>query len=425
MMNAGTIGLAVCLCAGGLTGVAVGEESPTTLGVSTGRVVDVAHIYYNISTGERVVTVLGNGQTAGADTGLSSPIWSSLVGNQCVDQGFTTNFFFGLDDNSGTTSLATNAALSDFGDIATNTVVDCVHINWVTDHDDVDADSDGIGDGVAGLGGMWSWWDVDNGRIANCGRTPLIAFTFADLPGDTSPPGDETLAGYTVDIDLVSSFSSSSLSFEVCDTDSDPQSASIFNPGIGNMDNDFDGLPDSDLDGDGLADWSWRVRFYQPGTHDFDSDGVLDGDPADGFKPIGVTFGAPEGTAVDNGDGSWTWDIDTSTPDAGTGQEDAFALYAPDGSHAGLFWFGGFSCDDDGMGGYTPSAMFSHRLYGPGIVVDGCLADLNDDGVLNFFDVSLFLADFAAGGDYNSDGATNFFDVSAFLSDFNEGCTFP
>ncbi len=51
-----------------------------------------------------------------------------------------------------------------------------------------------------------------------------------------------------------------------------------------------------------------------------------------------------------------------------------------------------------------------------------CLPDLNDDGSLDFFDVSVFLADFAAGGDYNGDGETNFFDISFFLSDFNAGC---
>lgn len=51
-----------------------------------------------------------------------------------------------------------------------------------------------------------------------------------------------------------------------------------------------------------------------------------------------------------------------------------------------------------------------------------CPADLNGDGAVNFFDVSLFLQQFAQGGDYNGDGMTNFFDVSKFLQDFNAGC---
>lgn len=48
-----------------------------------------------------------------------------------------------------------------------------------------------------------------------------------------------------------------------------------------------------------------------------------------------------------------------------------------------------------------------------------CPADLNDDGLLDFFDVSFFvnsLPDFDGSGDFD------FFDVSAFLSAFNAGC---
>lgn len=54
-----------------------------------------------------------------------------------------------------------------------------------------------------------------------------------------------------------------------------------------------------------------------------------------------------------------------------------------------------------------------------------CPADLNGDGVLNFFDVSVFLTAFAAQSDiadFNNDGQLNFFDVSAFLAAFSEGC---
>ena len=58
----------------------------------------------------------------------------------------------------------------------------------------------------------------------------------------------------------------------------------------------------------------------------------------------------------------------------------------------------------------------------PGAV---CLADLNGDGMLNFFDVSAFLSAFNAMNpiaDFTGDGQLNFFDVSAFLSAFNAGC---
>jgi len=52
-------------------------------------------------------------------------------------------------------------------------------------------------------------------------------------------------------------------------------------------------------------------------------------------------------------------------------------------------------------------------------------ADLNTDGTLNFFDISLFLQLFAAQdpqADFLPDGLFNFFDISAFLQAFSAGC---
>lgn len=442
--------LAFFACVGCATGMASAEGPTVALEASAGRVVDVAHMYFNIATGERVVTLMGDSQTAPADGGETSvSIWASTSGASCIDQGLTTSFFFVVDDNSGTTSLSTAITLLEYGDIEQDSVVDCVHINWVTDHDDVDTDLDGIGDGVPGLGGQWTFWDLDNGRAINsCSRAPLISFLFIDLPGDTSGTTDpmdplNTLAGYTADIDLAATFSSS-LTFEICDTDGDDQGAAFshtdyFGMGpIGLQDNDFDGLPDSDLDGDGLADWSWTVRFFQPGTADLDSDGNIDGDFADSMKAIGVTFGSPLGTAVDNGDGTWTWVIDTSVPDAGTGQEDRFAIYAPpdingDILYAGGFWFGGFSCTPDANGQWTPRADFAMQLFGPATQPGVCAANLSQipggPVVLDFFDVSAFLGAFSSmnpianfsqipGGPVVYD----FFDVSAFLAAFIAGC---
>jgi FG-GAP-like repeat len=48
-----------------------------------------------------------------------------------------------------------------------------------------------------------------------------------------------------------------------------------------------------------------------------------------------------------------------------------------------------------------------------------CPADLNGDGVLNFFDVSIFIN---TQFDFNGDGAFNFFDVSAFVAAMSAGC---
>lgn len=57
--------------------------------------------------------------------------------------------------------------------------------------------------------------------------------------------------------------------------------------------------------------------------------------------------------------------------------------------------------------------------------VDPCPADMNGDGMLNFFDVSVFLGAFGVmdpAADFTDDGVFNFFDVSSFLSAFGAGC---
>ncbi len=56
---------------------------------------------------------------------------------------------------------------------------------------------------------------------------------------------------------------------------------------------------------------------------------------------------------------------------------------------------------------------------------EDCPADINGDGTLNFFDVSVFFDMFANAhpdADWNGDGTLNFFDVSAFLAAFRQGC---
>lgn len=434
--------LTVALVAGTASSLVYAEESPTKLDANQANIHQVAHIYYNISTDERVVTVLGDSQTQGADNGISGPIWTSLVGNQCAAQGFSSGMYFAIDAPTSSGDFVSGYTLVDWAEIELDTVVDCVHINWVTDHDDSDLNSDGIGDGVDGLAGQWTFFDADNGRaIDGSTRLPVISFTFTQLPGDTTPSEDGFLAGYSADVDLGVAFGSSSLVFEFGDSDGDLQGATFGNndidtdsDGIGdgvsvaNLDRNFDGNPDGDLDGDGLFDWSWGVRFYQPGTTDFDGDGILDGDAADGDRVIGINFGAPEGEAIDNGDGTWTWEIDSTLPDAGVGAEDQFALYLGT-VHQGVFFLGGFSCEANPNGQYTPSAMFAQQLFGPSsTVMDGCnLADLAEPfGELNFFDVSAFLSAFSA-QDSAADlaepqGVFNFFDVSAFLSLYGSGC---
>jgi len=60
--------------------------------------------------------------------------------------------------------------------------------------------------------------------------------------------------------------------------------------------------------------------------------------------------------------------------------------------------------------------------YQPGV---SCAADFNGDGLLDFFDLSAFLAAFSAenpSADFNNDGLFDFFDVSTYLNLFSAGC---
>ncbi len=429
--------LCMMIAAGTVAGAAQ-ANNPTTLGVTNAHVVKAGHIYYNVASGERIVTLLGDGQTAPADTGNSVPIWAIQGGNPCAAQGYTTEYFFGV-DNPGTTSLSTNITLLDYGDIAADSVVDCIQINWVVSHPDAWAngtDSTSGVEGVEELAGQWMVWDADNGRELNQStRLPLVDFLFFNLPGNTPDnQANGALTGWTADVDLVAFGTATDLSFEIGDTDGDCQTAAFCNELVGTMDNDFDGLPDSDLDGDGLFDWSWTVRFYQPGMgNDFDSDSDTGVAPGSSSDTIGISFGVPEGMAVDNGDGTWTWDIDENANPAGTGAEDRFVIYNPPNStgaitYNGGYWFGGFACTggliSTGGTGYTPPAMFQFVLYGPGSGgIEYC--DYNGDGVGDFFDVSAFIMDFNAmspDADVNNDGAWDFFDVSLFIQAFTAGC---
>ncbi len=54
-----------------------------------------------------------------------------------------------------------------------------------------------------------------------------------------------------------------------------------------------------------------------------------------------------------------------------------------------------------------------------------CVADMNSDGVLDFFDISTFLTAFGNGdlaADFTGDGSFDFFDISSFLTAFAAGC---
>ncbi len=81
-----------------------------------------------------------------------------------------------------------------------------------------------------------------------------------------------------------------------------------------------------------------------------------------------------------------------------------------------------FIASDLGDGSIVEAGVDDVRLESVGCTINP--ADLNGDGVLNFFDVSLFLNAYSSGdlvADFNGDGILSFFDVSSFLGYFNQG----
>ncbi|MBX3322948.1 MAG: hypothetical protein KF757_08155 [Phycisphaeraceae bacterium] len=90
-----------------------------------------------------------------------------------------------------------------------------------------------------------------------------------------------------------------------------------------------------------------------------------------------------------------------------------------DGSGPALFVGGSFLT----VGGLTANG--AAKWQGCAVSPPPCLADINGDGTLDFFDVQLFLSLYAAGNfaaDFTGDGTLDFFDVQAFLNLYAAGC---
>lgn len=418
--NALTLALAA-----GVASTAAANNAPTKLDPSAAKIQHVAHIYFNVATGEKITTLIGADDAQRPVDGTEgSEIWLQDLGNQCADQGYSTSYFYAMDNPTDTATL--HEFLFDWGDIAMDTVVDCVQIHWVTNHLDTDTNSDTFADGVEGFAGTWTYWDAMNGRSPEFDSiaAPIISIGFFSLPGELSTAPAETVAFYTADVDLAASFGTS-LTFEIGDTDGDLQGAAVHNSELDEEFNGLPGVPDIDPDGNGLADWGWSLIYDQPGTVDVDnadsdSDSTtgIDGDPL-ALATAGVVFGAPNpGHAeFDTVAASWSWVSDG--PTAGLA-EDVFNTAHLDGSSIimdGPWFFGGLDCTAGSTTGYTPAAFFQTVLYGAAI--DICEPDLNDDGELDFFDISFFLTNMV---DYNGDTVFDFFDISAFLTAYGEGC---
>jgi hypothetical protein len=443
-MRTATIVAALAAAAG--SPLALADRQPQTAPHGTrsdARV--VGHIYFNAATGERVGLRVGDGLRG---FGSSDEIWMNDNDLPCADIDpalYTQAPVAIVDDPSYTGGIG--LLFLDWADVPPDTVIDCVQLATFADHQDTDADGDGIADGVHGLASTWSWYEADNGFNA-CFRQALISITLLDLPGNTDPGAGVEGYVYTIDLADFLGDGSTDLSFEIGDSDGDPQSAAVHNPFIWLEDIDSDGEPDGDIDADGRMDFSYAQQYHQPGTRDFDGDGQPDGDP-DTLARTYMRISAPRGSVAPTPPTTFT--IDDSFPGGSVGQEDAFDIFSEDAlgfwQFAGTFWWGGFTCDRDGDGvfegddngstngpdDYRPHGSFFIGMFGPGGDAGPCPADLfpplAPDGVINFFDYDYFFDYFAAGDSRadlypfgRPDGQINFFDIYAFMDYAINGC---
>lgn len=350
------------------------------------------HTYFNPSTGEKVVTILNDGVRPAESAAANPGVWIAANDLPCAAFGQTVGTSAGIDTPGAGTSLETGLIAMDWGDIANDTVVDCLGINYSTDHLDTDTDGDTVGDGVPGFAATWTIYDADNGFNDCFTRTGLIALTLFNLQGPITPPAPGQIATFTGTVDLGGT---SSIIFEIGDSDSDLQGAAVHNANIFNTDIDGDTVVDSDKDGDGLYDFSYTIGFNQPGTVDFDGDTTPDGDPLN-VADTGIGVALPTGTAVDDGTNSWSFVADAA-PQA-QGIEDVWDAYTDtnnDGviEYINSFFAGGFSCNADtngdtvGDGDVTPYVQWEFTMFG--FNGDGplpCAADLfpvgAPDGIL-------------------------------------------
>jgi len=83
------------------------------------------------------------------------------------------------------------------------------------------------------------------------------------------------------------------------------------------------------------------------------------------------------------------------------------------------FDFFGTSMSSDGSEVLVGAPESAPELGAAYLLFPRCAADLNNDGSVDFFDVSTFIGEMI---DFNEDGIFNFFDVSAFLNAYNTSC---
>ncbi|MEZ6242670.1 MAG: GC-type dockerin domain-anchored protein [Phycisphaerales bacterium] len=367
----------------------------------------IANIYYNVRTGERLMTPIGAGPRD-----VVGPLWVNNGPNCGPSILIVENPDFDGDTlpdlvapNTLPPSLnppPEGAWILDWGDIDTETAINSITFAYATSVPDTDTDGDDIGDGVVGYSMSITFSDGDNGHDAD--RYCILDLTLTTLPGapPSLPPG--SMAVYTLTLDFWSL--APSLVFELGDTNG------YDDVGTGLSGGAIYGHPTgADLDGDSRSDFSYGFRFDQSSLplESRGLTGVLLVAP-----PTEYHLGLPEGIED-------ALDLFATGPDCPPGQST---------SYLGTFDLGGYGCEP---GGEIPFASIYIELGGYTCLgvcnpINACsVADTaHPAGVLNFDDVLAFLVEFGSLS-FCADLAPpinvwDFSDVLAFLTAFGQGC---
>jgi hypothetical protein len=133
------------------------------------------------------------------------------------------------------------------------------------------------------------------------------------------------------------------------------------------------------------------------------------GEPFEGVRGVVQYYGGSDGSGTPIPDSSW--DNTEST------NRSMFAI---------VEWSA--DCNGDGLVDYGQirnGELQDRNGNGVPDICESCLADLNGDDVVDFFDISAFLTFFSISNptaDWTNDGVFDFFDVMAYLTDFAAGC---
>ena len=253
----------------------------------------------------------------------------------------------------------------DWGDIQPNSVIDTMTLLYATSV--FDANEQGAED----FGYNISFFDgVDTDQIKG-GLDPYIVYLIRNIPGSASG-----IAAWLITIDLAGGGE-----FEIGDTDGIDDSGNGNNSG---------GLG-ADVDGDGLADFAYGYKFKHPSD---------------------ITSGV-SGPALAGPDPRATGDVDLA----------ALFLNGNWNDFDSFFNFGGQDCSLGCGFQWVPWASAWIGLYANTTVC--CPFDLQCDGILDFFDVQIYLQWFAdedPRADMNADGVLDCFDVQIYLGGFSAGC---